>query len=272
MNLAFILLTALASAAHAQAPAAKPAVDPTVAANTQKARQALERTIQALGGRAYLDYFDVRQEGRTNRYYRGSPAGVGAPFRRYWKAPDKERIEFFKRGDWKIIHNGDQGFDITYHGTRREDASDLADYMRRRDHSLDNALRRWLQEPGVMLFHEGLSLAERKQVEKVSLLNAHNQSVTLYLDTSTHLPVKTTYSFRDPKTRETIEEGEIFDNYRMVQGIQTAHNLLRTRNGEIVNQRFLKSVSYNNGMADSMFTAVVNYVPKTGSTEQRPPH
>ncbi|MGH9579984.1 MAG: hypothetical protein ACRD2R_03245, partial [Terriglobales bacterium] len=96
MMVSLLLLVALAAEpAMAQAPASKPAVDPTVAANTRRAREALERTIQALGGRAYLDVFDMRQEGRSNRFYHGSPSGVGIRFLRYWKEPDKERVEYF---------------------------------------------------------------------------------------------------------------------------------------------------------------------------------
>ncbi len=236
---------------------------PEVAASAQKARQSLEQAVQALGGRAYLEMRDLYQIGRTNRFYRGAPSGVGAPFHRFWKAPDKERIEHFKKREWIIIHNGDQGFDTTYHGTRREDAADLAEYVRRRDHSLDTVLRHWLSRPDVVLNHEGLAFSDRKQVEKISLLRKGFHTVTVFLDASTHLPLRTSYSFRDADARDIVEEGETFDNYKLVQGINSPHNIVRVRDGEMVRQYFVRTVTYNTGVPDSKFEATVTYGTKT---------
>jgi len=44
-------------------------------------------------------------------------------------------------------------------------------------------LRRWLKEPGVALFYEGAAVAADKPADQVSVMNAKNESVTLYLDT-----------------------------------------------------------------------------------------
>ena len=237
------------------------AASPEVAASARKARQALEQAVQALGGRAYLEVRDLYQVGRTNRFYRGSPSGVGAPFHRFWKAPDKERIELLKKREWIIIHNGDQGFDTTYHGTRKEDAADLAEHIRRRDHSLDTVLRDWLSRPDVILNHEGLAFSDRKQVERISLLRRGFHTVTVFLDTSTHLPLRTSYSFRDPDARDIVEEGETFDNYKLVQGINSPHNIVRVRDGEMVRQYFVRTVTYNTGVEDSKFVATITYDP-----------
>jgi hypothetical protein len=236
---------------------------PAHEASAKKAREVLERAVQALGGRAYLEVRDLHQQGRTSRFYRGSPSGVGAPFHRYWKAPDKERIEHFKQRDWIIIHSGDLGFDVTFRGTRKEDAADLAEYLRRRNHSLDTLLRQWLSSPDLMLSYQGLALSDRKQVEKVTLLRPGFHTVVVFVDTASHLPLRTFYTFRDPQTRELVEEGEAFDNYKLVQGINTPHNIVRTRDGEMMRQHFVSSVEYNTGIPDAQFQATVTYEPKT---------
>ncbi len=235
---------------------------PGVAASAQKARQTLEQAVQALGGRAYLEVRDLYQIGRINRFYRGSPSGAGSPFHYFWKAPDKDRIELLKKREWIIIHNGDQGFDITYHGTRKEEAADLTEHIRRRDHSLGTVLRHWLSRPDVTLNHEGLAFSDRKQVEKVSLLRPGFHTVTVFIDTSTHLPMRTSYRFRDPDARDFVEEGETFDNYKLVQGINSPHNIVRVRDGEMVRQYFVRTVTYNTRVPDSKFEATVNYGPK----------
>lgn len=254
--LSLFLVTALV----AQQP--KPAPSPEVAANARKAREVLERSLQALGGRAYLDVKDMYQQGRTNRFYRGSPSGVGAPFHRFWKAPDKERIEHFKKREWIIIHNGDQGTDTTFRGTRKEEPADLAEYIRRRDHSLDTLMRHWLDKPDLILTYDGLSFSDRKQVDKVSLTRPGFHTVTVFVDTLSRLPLRTFYTFRDPDTRDMVEEGETFDNYREIQGINTPHNIVRIRDGEMVRQYFVKTVEYNTGVPDSKFQATITYDPK----------
>src|SRR5581483_1091516 len=68
-------------------------------ANAQKAAELLKQCIAALGGQAYLTLQDMEQQGRTYSFYHGEPNSVGAPFWRFWKWPDKERVEFTKRRD-----------------------------------------------------------------------------------------------------------------------------------------------------------------------------
>lgn len=251
---AILLLLAAALLAQNPQPAAPPAANPPADANSKQARALLDQMIDALGGQAYLTYRDLYQEGRTHRFYEGRPQGVGVPFFRYWRWPDKERTEYFAQHDWVVIYTGDQGYDTTFRGTRLVDAEDLTAYLHQRDHSLEVVLRRWLSEPGTALFYEGAGLAEQKPVQTVSIVNSKNDSVTLYIDTYSHLPVKKTYLVRDPVSRERDEEGESFDHYKLVQGIMTPFSILRYRNGEITWQFFLKKAEYNLGVSDALFT------------------
>ncbi len=252
--LPFVLLSALLLAQNPK-PSAPSVVNPSPQdANSKKARLLLDQMIDALGGPAYLSYQDMYQEGRTHRFYEGRPAGVGGTFFHYWRWPDKERTEYFAQHDWVVIFTGDQGYDPTFRGTRLVDPEDLAQHIQRRDHSLEVVLRGWLQGPGTSLFYEGAALVDQKPVEKVSIINSKNDSVTLYIDTYGHLPVKKTYLVRDPVSRERDEEGELFDHYRLVQGIMTPFNIVRYHNGETTGQLFLKKVQYNLGASDALFT------------------
>jgi hypothetical protein len=159
------------------------------------------------------------------------------------------------------VYRGDQGFEITYKGTRSDEPKSVADYLRRRECSLDWVIRKWLPQPGIALFYEGHTVAAQKDTEQISVMTASNQSVTLYIDTSTHLPVKKTYSWRDPTDKERNIEDEVYDNYRPVQGIMTPFSVTRFYNGDMSNQRFMNSVSYNKGLSESMFNAGVTYDP-----------
>ena len=255
MRFAVISLLLTALLAQAPQPSAPAGTFPAPQdANSKKARLLLDQMIDALGGQAFLSYQDMYQEGRSHRFYQGRPSGVGGPFFRYWRWPDKERTEYFAQRDWVVLFVGDQGYDTTFRGTRLVDPEDLAQHRHRRDHSMEVVLRTWLKEPGTALFYEGSTLVDQKPVEKISIINPENDSVTLYIDTYAHLPIKKTYLVRDPVSRERDEEGELFDHYKLVQGIMTPYNIVRYHNGEVTRQLFMKKVQYNLGSSDALFT------------------
>jgi hypothetical protein len=221
--------------------------------NARKARALIDQMIQALGGSAYLQVQDRKEEGRTYGFHHGQSTGAGALYWRFWKWPDKDRVELTKRRDWVIIHNGQQGSEVTFRGIAPEEPEAHADYLRRLNYSLDWVLRKWLKEPGIALFYNGPSVAAQKQAEQVTVLNARNESVTIDMDYNTHLPIRKIFTWRDPADRQKNEEGEIYDNYKVVQGIATPLSVTRTKNGDMSNQRFLSSVQYNQNLPDELF-------------------
>jgi hypothetical protein len=256
------------SSASSAAPAASPA-QPQQDANARKARSLLEECIQAMGGQAWLNLQDMEQEGRSYAYSHGQPNSLGTLFWRFWKYPDRERIELTKQRDVVFINVGENGYEITYKGTAAQEPDQLADYNRRHRHSLEVVLRQWLNQPGAALFYDGPAVAEQKPADSVTILTADNDSVTVFLDNHTHLPIKKTFEWRDPADRLKNIEGEIFDNWRLEQGIMTPHSLLRTHNGDTTNQRFITSVRYNVGIPDSMFQASITYDPNRAPTKRR---
>jgi hypothetical protein len=228
--------------------------------NGRKAKEIIQKTIAAMGGQAYLTYVDMKQEGRGFGFYQGASTGVGVPINRLYRYPDKERYEFFKDGEWVIIHNGDKGYETTFRGTRLEEPKATAEYNRRRQYQLDVVLREWASDPRTAFFYDGETIAETRQAHKVTLLNANNQLVTLYINAKNFLPIKKTYTWRDPEYKEMQEESELFDNWRVVQGIATPHIYTRMNNGEMTSQRFIKTVAYNVNAGEAPFTPpVVNY-------------
>jgi hypothetical protein len=262
-----ILLFACLASAQADPPSPAPATAassrsvPVDQANAAKARALIDQMIQALGGPAYLNIQDVSQEGRAFSFYHGRPNGYGAVFWIFSKYPDKERVELTKKRDVIYVYNGEKGYEITFKGTRAQDAKDVNDHNRRRHYALDWVLRHWLDEPGVALFYEGHAVAEQKPVERVTVMNSHNEAVTLCIDLDTHLPVKKTFSWRDPTDKERNIEDEVYDNFRPVQGVMSPYTITRFYNGDMSNQRFLSSVSYNQNLSDSLFEAKVTYNP-----------
>ncbi len=232
--------------------------DPSV----QKAMQILNDMIRAMGGDAYLNLRDMQSEGRTYGFYHGQPNSMSIQFWRFWEWPDKERIELTKQRDIVELFIGDKGYEITFKGTATQEPKEMEDYLRRRDHSLEWAVRKWLPAPGTMILYDGTAMVEQNLADQVTVLNASNDSVTISIDPRSHLPVKINYSWRDPVDRQFDQESIIFANYRQVQGIQTPFSTVRNRNGEMTNQRFITAVSYNVGLAPTLFeTKGITYNP-----------
>jgi hypothetical protein len=230
-------------------------------ANARKGRELLQKMITKLGGEAYLSYRTFTQHGRSYAFYQGKPNSVGVEFWRFFKYPDKDRSELTKQRDVVYIVNGDKGYEITYKGTAAQEEPVLAETLRRRSHSLETVLRDWLKDPKTLVFYEGPATANQKLVDQVSVVNSANEQVTIAIDVNDTLPIRRVFTFRDPVDKLKDEDGELYANYRLVQGIMTPHSVTRTKNGDMTNQRFISEVQYNVPIADSMFEAAVTYDP-----------
>ncbi|HWH61125.1 MAG TPA: hypothetical protein VN682_26110 [Terriglobales bacterium] len=260
----FLLLTALAVAQNTSdaPPTAAPSTStgsttnsaiPTDQENAAKAKQLIQQAIQTLGGQAYLTWRTQTSQGRSYSFHHGEPNSLGTQVWRFREYPDKDRLELTKKRDIFEIFNGDKGWEVTFRGVRNLEDTDLQPYMRRRHYSLDSVLREWINQPGVAFFYEGQTVAAQKQTEQVTIMNAKNEAVTLNFDIHTHLPVRKSFTWRDPTDKERNVEEEIYDNYRNVQGILTPFDVTRTYNGEMSAQSFLTEASYNQTLNPELF-------------------
>ena len=236
--------------------------DNSAQANQQKARAVLDQMIQTLGGQAYLTLQDAESTGRSGRFYH-ERSEASTEYHRFWQWPDKERVELTKQRDIVQLTVGNEMYEITFRGSRLIDSKkdyDSQVYLERRHHALDVILRQWLNEPGIALFDEGPGLTENHSVERITIINSKNDAVTLSVDTISHLPVKKTFVIRDPQGYRD-EIGELYDNWKMIQGVNTPYNTLVTRNGELMRQYFLSSITYNNHLQSSLFDPGITFNP-----------
>lgn len=243
--------------------AATPAValDKEAQENSNKAKALLHQAIEALGGQNYLNVRDREQQGRGYGFHGGRPTGSGGLFWSFSEFPDKERVELTKERDIAELYIGNKGYEITYKGPHAIEKKDLEDYLRRRRFSLDTILRTWVNDASVVLLFEGNAIAAQHPAFQVTLINAQNEGVTLYLDTETHLPVKKAFEWRDPVDRQKNREEEVYENYRSVSGIMAPYNVTRYFNGDMASQRFLNLVTINQGLDPKMFDPNSGYDP-----------
>jgi hypothetical protein len=254
--------TAAPPASPQAAPASSAApVIPTDQENARRAKAIIEQGIEALGGQTYLTIRDRQQQGKSYVLHHGQSSGAGALFWSFSQFPDKERFEVTKERDIVELYVGNKGYEITYKGVRPIEEKDLTDYMRQRRFSLETVLRTWVNDSGVVLLYEGNAIAAQHPSQQVTLVNSKDESVTLYFDADSHLPIKKSFEWRDPVDRQKNLEEEIYDNYRQVSGIMTPYNVTRYFNGDMSRQRFLFSVTINQGLDQAMFDPHSGYNP-----------
>lgn len=239
----------------------KIALDKEAMENADKAKAIIEQGIQALGGQTWLTMRDREQQGRIYGFHAGRPTGGGGLFWGFTEFPDKERIELTKERDIAELFVGDKGWEITYKGPHPIEQKDLSDYLRRRHLSLETVLRTWINDPGVALIYVGNAIAAQHPTVQVTLVNSHDESVNLYFDVDTHLPIKKSFEWRDPVDRQKNLEEEVYENYKPVSGVMSPYNITRYFNGDMSNQRFLNTVTINQTLDQAMFDPNSGYNP-----------
>jgi hypothetical protein len=229
------------------------AQDQDAVANQKKARETLDAMVTALGGQRWLTLTSTMQQGRTSGFYQGKPTGATSDFYEIQKFPDQTRIELGKKRDVFEIINGDQAWEVTYKGKRELPKDQVQELLRRRNHSIQTAMRVWLKDPRTILIYGGQNLVERHLADQTTLINAENDSITIQTDAETHLPLRRSYQWRDPLYKDKNTDAEEYDDYHLVEGLPTAYTLTRSHNGDMTNQRFLVRAAYDIPLTPDMF-------------------
>lgn len=216
-----------------------------------RANALLKQMVTALGGDKWTAIHSVMIEGKTSGFYNGKPNGSLGDFLLLRTMPVSrndyglQRVDFTKKRNVVNILTADKDWEVTYKGKRDVPSQEYGDVFRRRDHSLDAAVRVWWHEPGTILFATPQKMVDRHLVDEIAMLDDKNDNITLDLDTDTHLPVRVSFTWRDPLYRDQNEDGEEFADYHLVDGIMTPLNVTLTHNGDMTSQRYLIKVSYN---------------------------
>lgn len=238
-KLTLLLLIFTSCAVFAQAPTNSP--DPS----SQSARAKLQAMLAALGGQRWLALQDIYIYGRSSGFYQGKPTGEITDFY-LWRTPSgDERIEAGKKHDDIEIFTGDKCWEATYRGKEPLPKDICSDYLRRRAHSIDVALRVWMNDPRTILIDDGQSLSERHLTDEVTLINAENDSITIQMDAETHLPRSRTFQWRDPVYQDKNTDREEYDNYHPVDGFPTPFSVTRFHNGDETYQGYVYKAGYN---------------------------
>ena len=213
--------------------------------NAKQARVVLDAMVQAMGGPAWLDMKSQLRQGHVAAFFHGKPSGGTTDYWEYHVWPDHDRIEYTKHRDVLQFYIGRTGEEVTYKGKAALPQEQVDDFLRRRDHSIETAVKLWLKDPQTILIYEGQRLAERHLADQVTLISAQNEAVTILMDTQTHLPLRRTFEWRDPLYKDKNLDAEEYDDYHTVNGLPTPFTITRFKNDDMISQRFLDHVTYN---------------------------
>ncbi|MEO6909545.1 MAG: hypothetical protein ABI158_01295 [Edaphobacter sp.] len=250
----------------ANLPSATPA-QPVAQTQEQRGRHLMDEMVAALGGPLWLNRKDMSFHGHVASFFHGQPNGSVFEYDAWHQFPDAgrpeaERIGFLtdksmifpgKKIDVVQIWTGGNGYEVTYKGKTTLPKDQVEDYYRRRAHSIEEVVRTWLKAPGVMVISDGTTMVERRMADKVTVLSANNDAVTIELDATTHLPLRRTFEWRNTTFKDHDEDVEEYDDYHTIQGLPTALTITRYHNGDMASQRFLRKVQYNAGLPPELF-------------------
>jgi hypothetical protein len=232
-----------------------------------RAKRVIDEALAALGGAKFLAMEDRIESGRAYSFYREQLTGlsVATIYTRYLTvAPGRtgqdlglrERQAFGKNEDSFVLFREDGAWDVTYRGAKPLEKDRVDRYRDSTLHNIFYILRQRLSEPGMLFESRGLEVVENLPVEVVDITDSENRTVTVYFHQSTKLPVRQSWVWRDPQTKERNEEITRFSRYRDVGGgVQWPHQILRERNGEKIYEMFSESVVINRDLTDNLFSA-----------------
>lgn len=225
---------------------------PVLAQETEassKARQVVDAAIQALGGKTYMDVYNAVGSGRYFMFSKGRKGFVRFSDWTHYKEPAKSRFQLGKgKRQTLTVYNLElnQGWVLEGLFDRKpipeEEVKDFARMVKR---DMDYLFRNRLEEDGLQMFYYGPDdVAGSGELEAVEFVDEVNDSVVVYFNTETHMPVKTESHFTDKVGVRHKVETEFY-NWHVIKGVQTALRFDVYTDEELTQQRFFEEIDLN---------------------------
>jgi hypothetical protein len=234
--------------------AGQAALEKPVSPSADQAEQVFSRMIEAMGGERFLAATGFYARGRIYSFNRGDLSSPGERFVYYTRFPGKERVEFGKKGNIAYVNNGDQGWELDRQGIREQTPEAIENFQQSNRRDFHNVVRARTRGEKIKIYLIGRQFVDNRRVHILELVNEANESVQLYIDANSYVPLQLRYRERDALTREWMDVIEFYGKYITVQGLKTAMHISRTRGGIRVLEYYFSELSYNSGVPDTLFT------------------
>ncbi|RPJ86343.1 MAG: hypothetical protein EHM18_06715 [Acidobacteria bacterium] len=226
-------------------------------ADANKAREAIGRAIEAMGGKNYLGIKNSHSSGQYFTFDREGRKGHA----KYQDWTNLDPVKWrFQLGEGKRqtveIYNLELGKGWSLEGKETvEDvkAEDIENFRKSVKRDIDILLRKRVDEEGMNLYYYGADdVAGSGEDEAVEFLDSTNQSVLIFFNTKTHLPTKLETQTTDKLGLRHKEEVEYF-TWLMIQNVLTPLRVDVSVDGQMSQQRFVEKIEYNVPIPDDFF-------------------
>jgi len=241
---------------------ALPGFGQTAETRDQRGKRVVYEALAALGGDAYLHMNDRVESGRVYSIYRNQISGADrATIYTRYLAPVPEKVEVREREDFGpkedsgFLFLEDSAWEFNFHGERPMDDDKYASYRYSTLRNVLYILRQRLNEPGIAYYSQGTDMFENRPVEIVDITDADNNTVTVYFDARSKLPVRQSFRKRNEKYHDFDTEVTLFGRYRDAGGgVMWPCNIRRERNGDKIYEMFADHVEVNRDLRDNLFS------------------
>jgi hypothetical protein len=239
-------------------PGTLPAQQPAAPQLTQhvdpRARQMLDRAIQALGGQAFLNAKSLTTKGRVFFFQDGATAGM-EPFENYVLYPDKRRFSYGKTKPVIQIFNGDKAWELDRMGVMSLTDREVQGWIISNRYSLENLLRLRINEPGVLIQMGKVDFVDNVPTQGIEITAQGGTSVRLDLHRQTSVPSRISYRVRNVKEEAWDDYSDAYADYKTVDGIEIPMHVTRYLNGDRIGETFRNSAQFNEEYPANYFTA-----------------
>jgi hypothetical protein len=226
-----------------------------------KGRQVVDRAIAALGGDRFLQMHSRMASGRIYSFFHDEMNGYDVttiyteyldnkPAKGLWV---RERELLGKKRDYSYLYLEDQGWDVTFRGARPLPDDIWERYVRTTRNDILYLLRFRRDEPGMLYDYIGSEVHISTHVEVVDITDASGLTVRVYFDHNSFLPVRQSFSWLDPVTKQHNDEVTQFDKWRDANGVQWPFTIERHRNGYKTYQIFANKVEIDQPLPPNIF-------------------
>ena len=112
---------------------------------------------------------------------------------------------------------------------------------------------KWVKQPGTVIVATGFGMRDRRPVDKVDIMTATNDSVTIEIDQETHLPLQRSFQTRNDQFKDYDIDEEVYGDWRIFDGVETPMNMTNYHNGDISAQNFYTKTRFGDPMPDDLF-------------------
>lgn len=231
-----------------------PPTTPTLQRVDPQARQLLDRTIQAMGGSAFLHAKSLTTKGRAFFFQDGETAGM-EPFESWFLYPDKRRFSYGKTKPVVLINNGTQGWELDRYGLIAQPDQQLQGWILGNRYSVDNLLRLRINDPNVLIQIGKVDFVDNVPTQGIEITASGGTSVRLDLHRQTLVPSRISYRVRNVKEDAWDDYSDAYADYKLIDGVQTPMHITRYLNGQRIGETFRNTAHYNEDYPPNYFTA-----------------